>query len=116
MDKQPEVVYDKIGMADFQHCSFRLRVTLETVTPEMEVINDLTSIALNVEPLSYVELLNLVPALWAGLYNKHDDLREEGEEYADLALHAGLAFETLQEAADQLQIDYDEEGNIVNRL
>lgn len=124
-------LYDNSGLADYRNERFRLRIALETVTRSKEVVQDIVSVELNPVPLDYGDLQHLVTALWESLYDYANYLQQriydaEPAELAilgpsmklnmDVAYKAGMACETLAEHADSLLIDYNEHGEIINRL
>lgn len=125
------VLYEKLGMADYDNELFRLKITLETVDKSNKPVHALAALRLNEEPLSYLELLNVIPILYGALYDEGTRCRAEQKALSHkltenslvwldfrqrTATHLGHVFESLTEITDSLKLDYSDSGEIENRI
>ena len=124
------VLQDNIGLADYENERFGISITISTVYENNERNTDLVEYNCIPEPISYLDLLLLVPHMYEALYKQgagihklikgddSGDILEAGSNLRrerEIVAYLGDAFESLTEFTDSLLLEFDDEGNIENR-
>lgn len=114
---------DNIGLADYTHERFGVSLTISTVSSKNEKVTELVEYNFFPHPISLVDLMRLVSHMYGAMYDEAKNV-ESKEWYTDEELprvrelinYVGSGIEDLQGYTDCLLLEFDDEGNITNRL
>lgn len=124
-------VIDNIGYANYEHEMFELSITISTLDNTFKRNNVLVEQLLHIQPLNYVDVLNLNSILFDIVYDMWKAYREQMVDISietdeprsqsffrkrDLLRELRDCLEDLMTHTDSLGLEIDKEGKIENRL
>ena len=122
--KWDPVPKDNIGLADYTNERFGISLTISTVDQNNEKATELVEYNFFPYPISLVDLMHLVSHMYGAMYDEAKNVEnseivytdEESKRVRELINYVGSGIEDLQGYTDCLLLEFDDEGNIVNRL